>query len=183
VAEARPARRAERIRQLWETDLEPQAVADGAPAHIVAFLRERMLRSCPEGLVAMGQYLLSCPDQTAALADPGGSPVLVLYGENDDAWTPATQDRMARRLGAQRVCIPAAAHSPAVEAPETTASALTSFWNAAECGERRRKADGQGAAAAGPGSLGVVSAGAAAASPSHGRLGAAAAMPSGHRPR
>jgi len=183
VAKAGPARRAERIRQLWESDLEPQAVACGAGAHIVTFLRERMLRNCPEGLVAMGKYLLSCPDQTAALADLGGLPILVLYGENDDAWTPAAQDRMARRLGAQRVCVPAAAHSPAVEAPETTASTLTSFWNAAECNERRRKADGQGVAVPGAGSLGAVSAGAAAASPSHGRLGPAAAMPSGHRPR
>jgi pimeloyl-ACP methyl ester carboxylesterase len=30
------------------------------------------------------------------------------------------------------VVIPGAAHSPAVEAPETTASALTAFWNDAE---------------------------------------------------
>ena len=192
LAKAGPARRADRIRQRWETDLEPQAVADGVPAPIVAFLRERMLRNCPEGLVAMGKYLLSCPDQTAALADLGGSPILVLYGENDDAWTPAAQDRMARRLGAQRVCIPAAAHSPAVEAPETTASTLTSFWNAAEGSERRRKAAGHGAVSPGTGSAGIRSAGTASAgtgsagngsSPSQGRRGAAAAMPSGHWPR
>ncbi len=30
--------------------------------------------------------------------------------------------------------IPGAAHSPAVEAPETTASALNAFWHAAEGG-------------------------------------------------
>jgi len=30
------------------------------------------------------------------------------------------------------VCIPGAAHSPAVEAPETTAAMLTAFWNHAE---------------------------------------------------
>ena len=39
---------------------------------------------------------------------------------------------MAERLGAERVCIPGAHHSPAVEAPETTASTLTKFWNRAE---------------------------------------------------
>jgi hypothetical protein len=39
---------------------------------------------------------------------------------------------MAQRLGARRLCIPAAMHSPAVEAPATTASALTQFWDAAE---------------------------------------------------
>ena len=54
-----------------------------------------------------------------------GPPILVLYGENDDAWRPDVQERMARQLRAQRVCIPGAAHSPAVEAPETTASTLT----------------------------------------------------------
>jgi len=30
------------------------------------------------------------------------------------------------------VCNPGAAHSPAVEAPETVASALTMFWNSVE---------------------------------------------------
>ena len=67
--------------------------------------------------------------------------MLVLYGENDDAWPPEVQDQMAKRLGAERVCIPAAAHSPAVEAPETTASTLTAFWNSAEAADRRRRAD------------------------------------------
>jgi pimeloyl-ACP methyl ester carboxylesterase len=140
LAKAGPDGRAERVRQLWESQLEPQAIADGVPAPIVTFLRERMLRNSPEGLVAMGQYLLGCPDQVAALAELAGAPILVLYGENDDTWAPAAQNRMARRLGAQRVCIPAATHSPAVDAPETTASTLTAFWNAAEGSERRRKA-------------------------------------------
>ncbi|MFD0856018.1 alpha/beta fold hydrolase, partial [Actinomadura adrarensis] len=39
---------------------------------------------------------------------------------------------MAERLDASKVVIPSAAHSPAVEAPETTASALTDFWNKTE---------------------------------------------------
>jgi pimeloyl-ACP methyl ester carboxylesterase len=127
----------EKIRKLWDERLGPQAAADGTPAHIIAFLRERTLRNSPVGLVVMGRYLLGCPDRTQELADLGAQ-ILVIYGENDDAWPPAVQDRMAKRLKAQRVCIPAAAHSPAVEAPETTASTLTAFWNAAEWSERRR---------------------------------------------
>jgi hypothetical protein len=111
----------------------------------------------------MGHYLLSCPDQTAALAALASTAILVLYGENDDAWAPSVQERMARRLGAERVCIPAAAHSPAIEAPETTASTLTSFWNAAEGSERRRKAAVQGAAATGRGSPATELAGGPAA--------------------
>ena len=59
-------------------------------------------------------------------------PMLVIYGEDDNAWSPAAQETMAQRLGARRLCIPAAMHSPAVEAPATTASALTQFWDAAE---------------------------------------------------
>ena len=39
---------------------------------------------------------------------------------------------MAARLNAERTCIPAAAHNPNVEAPATTAHALTTFWNATE---------------------------------------------------
>jgi pimeloyl-ACP methyl ester carboxylesterase len=121
------------VRRLWDTQMEPAAVADGVPGEIVAFLRTRMLRSCPLGLWSMGQGLLECPDRTAALAATD-TPLLVVYGENDDAWAPAIQEDMARQLGAQRVCIPGAAHSPAVEAPETAASIMTAFWNAAETG-------------------------------------------------
>src|SRR5690349_2401842 len=109
----------------------------------IGFLRDRLTRTSAAGLIAMGEYLLAAPDRTAALAELGTAPVLVLYGENDDAWPPDVQDQMAKRLGAERVCIPAAAHSPAVEAPETTASTLTAFWNSAEAADRdrRRRAD------------------------------------------
>jgi pimeloyl-ACP methyl ester carboxylesterase len=127
-----PGRSRAAMEMLWSEQLEPQARADGVPDHIIAFLRKRMLSNSPAGLVAMGRYLLTCPDRTAELASLGGPPILVLYGENDDAWLPAVQERMARRLGAERVCIPGAGHSPAVEAPETTASTLSAFWRAAE---------------------------------------------------
>jgi pimeloyl-ACP methyl ester carboxylesterase len=125
------------IERIWNTRLQPEAVAGGVPVPIIDFLRARMLSSSPTGLLAMAQTLLSCPDRTTALAQLDGVPVMVLYGENDDAWEPAAQEDMAARLRAQRVCIPAAAHSPAVEAPETTASTLTSFWNATECHQAR----------------------------------------------
>jgi pimeloyl-ACP methyl ester carboxylesterase len=129
-----PGRSRATIEMLWNEQLEPQARADGVPEHIIAFLRKRMLSNSPAGLVAMGRYLLTCPDRTGELARLGGPPILVLYGENDDAWRPAVQERMAKRLGAERVCIPGAGHSPAVEAPETTASTLSAFWRAAESG-------------------------------------------------
>lgn len=127
-----PGRSRATIEMLWNEQLEPHARADGVAEHIIAFLRKRMLSNSPAGLAAMGRYLLTCPDRTGELASLGGPPILVLYGENDDAWQPAVQERMARRLGAERVCIPGAGHSPAVEAPETTASTLSAFWRAAE---------------------------------------------------
>jgi pimeloyl-ACP methyl ester carboxylesterase len=130
----RPDRAALRagIAGLWRTHLEPQAIAAGVPGHIVAFLGRRMLGNAPDGLVLMAAHMLAAPDRTAELARLDRLPMLVIYGENDNSWSPAAQENMARRLGARRLCIPAAVHSPAVEAPATTASALTRFWDAAE---------------------------------------------------
>jgi pimeloyl-ACP methyl ester carboxylesterase len=143
-------RLAELVRLAWHHQHEPQARADGVGEHIIAFLRERTLRTCPVSLIVMARYLLSCADRTAELAEvvADSLPAAVVYGENDDAWPPAEQDHMAVRLGAERICIPSAAHSPAIEAPVTTASTLTEFWNAAErrlptvhtCGRAHREA-------------------------------------------
>ena len=125
------------IAELWRAHLEPQAIAAGVPGHIVAFLGRRMLGNDPDGLVLMAAHMLSAPDRTAELARLDQLPVLVIYGENDNSWSPAEQENMARRLRARRLCIPAAVHSPAVEAPATTASALTEFWDAAEAAQTR----------------------------------------------
>ena len=120
------------IRHIWDTTFAPEAAAAGLAPEIVTFLRERLLRNSPVGLHVMGQYLLTAPDRTAELAEFADAPVLVLYGEDDDKWEPAAQEEMAARLSAERVCIPGAAHSPATDAPETTASALNAFWHTAE---------------------------------------------------
>jgi pimeloyl-ACP methyl ester carboxylesterase len=117
---------------IWRDYLEPQAVADGVPGPIVAFLAKRMHSNDPHGLVHMARHLLSAPDRTSELARLDRIGMLVIYGEDDNSWSPAAQEEMARRLGARRICIPEASHSPAVEAPATTAIALTQFWDAAE---------------------------------------------------
>jgi len=123
------------IAELWRSHLEPEAIAAGVPGDIVAFLGRRMLGNDPDGLVLMAAHMLAAPDRTAELARLDRLPMLVIYGENDNSWSPAAQENMARRLGARRLCIPAAVHSPAVEAPATTASALTQFWDAAEAAQ------------------------------------------------
>jgi pimeloyl-ACP methyl ester carboxylesterase len=122
------------IAELWRTYLEPQAVSAGVPPVIVAFLQERMIGNDPNALIGMARLLLTAPDRTDELARLRDLPKLVIYGENDNSWSPGTQEQMARWLGAQRVCIPGAEHSPNVEEPAATASALTSFWNGAERG-------------------------------------------------
>jgi pimeloyl-ACP methyl ester carboxylesterase len=149
-------RLAELIRIAWHDQHEPLARADGVEEHIIAFLRERTLRTCPVSLIVLARYLLSCPDRTAELAEAvaAGLPAAVVYGEYDDGWPPAEQHLMAVRLGAERTCIPGAAHSPAIEAPVTTASTLTEFWNSAErrqptvhtCGRARGPSSSQAAA-------------------------------------
>ena len=123
------------ITELWRSHLEPEASAAGVPGDIVAFLGRRMLGNDPDGLVLMAAHMLAAPDRTAELARLDRLPMLVIYGENDNSWSPAAQENMARRLDARRLCIPAAVHSPAVEAPATTASALTQFWDAAEAAQ------------------------------------------------
>lgn len=104
---------------------EPDYVA-GPPAR-EAFLRRRFLASDPDGLLAMGTAVVDEPDRVAELAATGLR-MLVLTGVGDDAFPPEVQADMAKRLGAQFVEVPDAAHSPAVENPTATAAALISFW-------------------------------------------------------
>ena len=112
--------------------LKPEAVAAG----VAAPGRSRSSKSAcsPTTRPAWSPWpahLLKAEDKTAELA-ARGIPAFVLYGEDDNAWPAEQQRDMAARLNAERTCIPGAAHSPNVEAPATTAHALTKFWNAAE---------------------------------------------------
>jgi pimeloyl-ACP methyl ester carboxylesterase len=98
-----------------------------APPELAAFLRRRFLASSPVGLRAMGDALLGEPDRVSALRRTG-VPTLVCHGAGDDAWPPAVQEEMARRLNARYAVIPGAAHSPAAENPGLTARLLLDFW-------------------------------------------------------
>ena len=120
-----------KVAEIWYGVLKPEAVAAGHTGQVLAFLEDRMLANNPTGLVTMASYLLKAEDKTAALAGRG-IPAFVLYGEDDDAWPTEQQRDMAARLAAQGTCIPGAAHNPNVEAPATTAHALTRFWNSVE---------------------------------------------------
>ncbi|HST65152.1 MAG TPA: alpha/beta hydrolase [Mycobacteriales bacterium] len=112
--------------------LRTMAEADPAwvalPAAHKAFLRERFLAGSAAGLQGMGDALRAEPDRTDELKATG-IPLLVAYGEHDDAWSPAVQAGMAARLGAATVVIRDAIHSPAVQQPDATARALLDFWS------------------------------------------------------
>jgi pimeloyl-ACP methyl ester carboxylesterase len=120
------------VATIWASVLEPELVGAGVQAEIIGFLRDRMLGNDPAALAAMAHHLLTAPDRTDELAGLSDLPKLVIFGQNDNAWLPTVQEEMARKLGAQRVCIPGAMHSPNVEAPATTASSLTAFWDRTE---------------------------------------------------
>lgn len=125
------------LEAIWRVSIGPDAEARGVPPEVVEFLKKRTLGNCPIGLMAMVDELTSAPDRVdelAKAADDAALPLLVIYGEDDDVWDPRAQAAMAERLDAAKVVIPIAAHSPAVEAPETTAGALADFWSRAERG-------------------------------------------------
>lgn len=119
------------LEHVWHHRLEPEALAADVSDEILAFLRKRLLTNSPTGLSRMAEEVLTMRDRTDELRQVE-IPTLVLYGEHDDGWPPDAQSEMAARLGAECVVVPGAVHSPAVEAPETTAAALVRFWNAAE---------------------------------------------------
>ena len=123
------------LEAIWSIALEPDYAGRGLAEEIIAFLKARTLGNSETGLVRMSDEIVSAPDRVDELAKhcaDVGLRTLVLYGENDDVWEPSAQAAMAERLNAARVVIPSAVHSPAWEAPETTAAALRDFWNDAE---------------------------------------------------
>ncbi len=113
----------ETLEQLAMTDPRAQAV----PAPTRAFYARRFLANSAAGLRGMADAMTSEPDRVAELATTG-VPVLVAHGVADDAWTPAAQADMARRLGARHAVIAGSIHSPAVENPPRTLEVLLEFW-------------------------------------------------------
>jgi pimeloyl-ACP methyl ester carboxylesterase len=97
------------------------------PVEVKDFLRRRFLASAAAALLGMGTAVTTAPDRVDELRE-AGLPILVAYGEHDDAWPPVVQAEMAERLGARHVVFPGRGHSPAVEAEAMVAKALLGFW-------------------------------------------------------
>jgi len=113
-------------RALERASGEPELARD-----VEEFLHARFVRTHPQGLaVAAGQLV----DPTDRLDELTGirTPVLVIYGEAEDVWSPADIAAMAARIGARTAVLPGAGHSPAVDDPDATAAALIAFWRGVE---------------------------------------------------
>lgn len=104
---------------------DPSYVAP--PPALATFLRERFTTSSPHALQHMGRAMLTEPDRVAELR-AAGVPLLVLYGQHDNAWSPEAQSDMAIRAGAREVVLGGVMHSPALEAPDATVAAMVEFF-------------------------------------------------------
>lgn len=110
--------------QIWQVKVAADKAAGwSAPSPDVEdFMHQRFVRTDPAGLQEMARILLS--DRPLDLAAARGQ-LLVAFGIDDpDSWSWQTQVDLAARCNARLALIPRAAHSPAVEAPETTAALL-----------------------------------------------------------
>jgi pimeloyl-ACP methyl ester carboxylesterase len=92
--------------------------------------KQRWLNTNPLSLKVMSELLMNVENVTNKLQQTLKShklPILVLRGENDDAWPRSEQQEMAKILDANFVEIIGAAHSPARELPDKTAIELDTF--------------------------------------------------------
>lgn len=117
---------------LWaemQAALEAEPGYVPAPDDVAEFLQERFLGGTVAMLDGMGKAIRAEPDRVDELRATGVR-TLVLHGSDDDAWPPAVQEEMARRLGARYTVVQSSAHSPAVENPAATIAVLRDFWRA-----------------------------------------------------
>ncbi|MFJ4092147.1 alpha/beta fold hydrolase [Kitasatospora sp. NPDC089913] len=123
------------LEEIWQV-MQQMEEADGTRARrlpspeVAAFLHRRWLANVPQALITTGGHLVAAPDRVAELAAAvtAGLPSLVLSGVQDYAWPVPEQTAMAERLGARRVVVADAGHSPNAEQPAATAEALLAHW-------------------------------------------------------
>jgi pimeloyl-ACP methyl ester carboxylesterase len=107
------------------------ASRSGVPADRLPWLRYRVQHTGRTGLAGMCLAMAHEPDRVAELAATE-VPILVMFGESDDAWSPDVQKEMARHLDARVVTIQHASHTPNEDQPQATAAALLEFWDSVD---------------------------------------------------
>ncbi len=141
IPEAQQRKLAPLVKHLPHTPLETiwsvkeamdRAAGWRPPSDEVAdFLRRRFIGNDPRALRAKAAIISSEADRVAELATAlpdSSTPINVIFGEYDDAWSPDTQEEMSLRLTARRLILPAVGHSPNTERPGLLASALDRMW-------------------------------------------------------
>ena len=122
------------MEEVWRAKDELDRANDPTPPdpEIHEFLHQRFVANDPQALGSKAAILREEPDRSTRLGEvvkDRGIPVLVLYGEDDDAWPVADQQAMATTIGASVTVIARAGHSPAVDDPAATSAALVDFWS------------------------------------------------------
>lgn len=118
------------LEAIWVAKRQIEVPTETEPPtpEIEEFLHRRFVANHPTALLRLAEQLLVAEDHVDELAALE-LPVLVAYGPDDDAWPPAVQAQMARRLDATVAVIEGAGHSPAAQQPAATAAALIAFWS------------------------------------------------------
>ena len=95
------------------------------------FWHDKLATMNPRWVTGSAESMAQEPDRTAELT-AARIPSLVVHGRRDRRpWPADAYADMARRLGADRVVIERASHSPNMEQPGPLAAALLDFWAAA----------------------------------------------------
>jgi pimeloyl-ACP methyl ester carboxylesterase/anti-sigma regulatory factor (Ser/Thr protein kinase) len=113
---------------IWQAKVAADTAAGWQPPspEVADFMRERFVATDPLSLRVMTEFLLA--DYQPDLGDASGQ-LLIAFGIQDpDSWSWQTQVDLAARTGARLAVIPDAAHSPNVEAPQTTAALLAATF-------------------------------------------------------
>ena len=94
------------------------------------FWHDKLATMNPRWVTGAAESMAREPDRSAELI-AAGIPSLVVHGKRDRrVWSPDDYAGMASRLGADRVIIERASHSPNMEQPGRTAAVLLDFWGA-----------------------------------------------------
>lgn len=120
------------MEEIWVRKRAMESAA-GKPENepmIEEFIRQRWLANSPLSLSEFATILMNEPSMTAGLRRvvDGGTPVTIMWGQNDDAWPIADQVEMAAALGVPGIQIPDSGHSPNADSPAALAQALLAAW-------------------------------------------------------
>lgn len=112
------------MRQLeQEEDIVPP------PPDVLAFLERRWHANDPVQVREVARQLMSTAPATERVrVRVPLVPIVVMWGEHDDAWPVSDQARMAARLGVPGIALPGLGHSPNAQDAAALVAALLRAW-------------------------------------------------------